>query len=175
MLYFSQVMRLGQFPLPEVVKRETNRQLLENNSVKQFVLDCPFRRAKPHELWEKDYTKYCEDNGLDPEPEKKFGTIIKNTKFKLANGKEIKYVKRKLIDPEDGKQKPYYVTTDYKVEEDRNPMISRYGNDVFNDLITAIETGSISQDDLQTLNERINNAMSVNIDVSDFEIEDPKG
>ena len=100
---------------------------------------------------------------------------VKNTKFKLANGKEIKYVKRKLIDPEDGKQKPYYVTTDYKVEEDRNPMISRYGNDVFNDLITAIETGSISQDDLQTLNERINNAMSVNIDVSDFEIEDPKG
>lgn len=170
MLYFSQVMRLGQFPLPNIVKGETNRQLLENNSVKQFVLDRPFRRAKPHELWEKDYTQYCEENGLEPLSEKKFGTIIKTCKF---NG--VKYIKRKLVDPADGKQKPYYVTTDYKPEETHNPMISRYGNNVFNDLITAIETGSIEQEDLQTLIERINNATSINIDFSDIEVEDPKG
>lgn len=175
MLYFSQVMRLGKFPLPDIVKKETARQLLDFNTVKQFVLDNPFRREKPATLLE-NYGKYCEENGLEAVSPKKFFIDLKNVKVKgIDSVKDVKYVKRKLVDPADGNQKNYYVTTDYKSDETHNPMISRYGNNVFNDLITAIETGSIEQEDLQTLIERINNATSINIDFSGIEIEDPKG
>lgn len=174
MLYFSQVMRLGKFPLPDIVKKETARQLLDFNTVKQFVLDNPFRKEKPATLLE-NYGKYCEENGLEAVSPKKFFIDLKNIKVKGIDGvKDVKYVKRKLVDPADGNQKNYYVTTDYKSDETHNPMISRYGNNVFNDLITAIETGSIEQEDLQILIERINNATSIKIDFSDIEVEDPK-
>lgn len=163
MLLFAQVMRLGKFPIPDVVKTETSKQLLEYNTVKQFILDNPFRRELPSVLREK-YEKYCEENSLEPVSKKKFGIDMKNIK---VNG--VKYVKRRLTDPETGKQKNYYVTTDYKSDETHNPMISRYGNDVFNDLITAIETGKVEQEDLQTLSECINNVMDINIDLSDIQ------
>lgn len=163
---FAQVLKLGYFPIPKEVENETNAQLLENNSVKQFVLDNPFRREKPTELYEK-YVDYCKESGLDPIGPKTFGTIIKNTDF---NG--VEYVKRKLSDPEDGgKQKPFYVTKDYNSKETPNPMISRYGNDFFNDLITTIKSHKLDRDDFELLKEIIDDeyfnypSLELNVDI----------
>ena len=167
MFLFAQVMRLGQFPIPDVVKKETDRQLLDFNTVKQFLQDNPFRREKPSVLRE-EYEEYCKQEGLEPVSAKRFGIDMKNIKIKI-NDNEIKYRKVKLPDPEDGKYKNYYIASDYKANETHNPMISRQGNDIFNDLVTAIETGNISQDDLQTLKEHIDNSLSHEIDISDFE------
>lgn len=168
MVLFSQVMRLGRFPLPDIAKDETSKQMLEYNSVKQFILDNPFRRELPCVLRER-YEKYCEENSLEPVSKKRFGIDMKNIEF---NG--VKYVKRKLIAPDDGKQKNYYVTTDYKTDEPYNSLISRYGSNVFNDLIMAIEEHSIEEDDLKRLREHIDNAVGFDIDMADFEIENPK-
>lgn len=168
MVLFAQVMRLGQFPIPDIVKEETSKQLLEFNTVKQFIMDNPFRIEKPKVLREK-YEEYCKQEGLEPVSAKRFGIDMKNIKI---NG--VKYIKRKLPDPEDGKYKNYYITSDYKTNETHNPMISRQGNDIFNDLVTAIARGNISQDDLQTLKEHIDNSLSHEVDLSDFEDLDMK-
>lgn len=151
MLFFSQVMRLGKFPIPDIVDNETNNQLLEFNTVKLFLLDNPFRKEKPCVLLEK-YKEYCSQEGYEPVSDKKFGTDIKNIKI---NG--VKYVKRKFTDPEDGKLKNYYVTSDYKSNEEHNPMVSRYGNDFFNDLIVAIKSHKLSSEDFELLKENIDN------------------
>ena len=167
MLLFSQVMRLGKFPITDIVKNETNKQLLEFNTVKQFLLDNPFRREKPCKLIEK-YKDYCTENGLEPVSGKKFGTDMKNIK---VNG--ITYRKKKLPDPEDGKYKYYYIPSDYKTNETYNPMLSRSGNELYNDLFVALEAGSLDYDELEKLQELISKEMFGKFNFSDIELDKP--
>lgn len=173
MLLFSQVMRLRQFPMPDVVKNETNKQLLEFNTVKQFLLDNPFRREKPCELFEQ-YENYCKENSLEAVSNKKFGMDIKNIK---VNG--ITYRKKKLVDPEDGKYKYYYISSDYNTNETYNPMLSISDEDLYNQLFTAIQTGSMNNEVLLKIQELVNNSFPFsfdlsNVDVSNFELNEPK-
>ena len=151
MQQFSQVLRLGKFPIPKIVEDETARQLLENNNIKQFVIDNPFKRELPLAVYEK-YKEYCNNNNLEPVSNKVFGDIIKNTEFN-----DIKYQKKKLTDPETGKQKYYYVSSDYNVKETYNPMVSLYGDDYIDNLINAIETHQLTNEEFNILKEHIDN------------------
>lgn len=162
MQHFSQVLRLGKFPIPKIVKDETARQLLENNNIKQFVIDNPFRRELPLVVYEK-YKDYCNNNNLEPVSNKVFGDIIKSTEFN-----DIKYQKKKLTDPETGKQKYYYVSSDYNIKETYNPMVSLYGDDYIENLINAIETHQLSNEEFNILKEHID---SRSLEYPDFDFE----
>lgn len=162
MQQFSQVLRLGKFPIPKIVEDETNRQLLENNNIKQFVIDNPFKRELPLVVYEK-YKDYCNNNNLEPVSNKVFGDIIKNTEFN-----DIKYQKKKLTDPETGKQKYYYVSNDYNIKETYNPMVSLYGDDYIDNLINAIETHQLSNEEFNILKEHID---SRSLEYPDFDFE----
>ena len=145
MLYFSQVMRLGQFPIPKAVETETTNQLLEFNSVKTFLLNYHFKKEKPSELYKK-YVAFCEDENYEPVKNKKFGTDIKTIE---VNG--ITYEKRRASDPETGKQKYFYFSSDYRKEDEHNPMLSNFDNESLNNVIQALYANEISKQEREAL------------------------
>lgn len=118
----------------------------------------------PLVVYEK-YKDYCNNNNLEPVSNKVFGDIIKSTEFN-----DIKYQKKKLTDPETGKQKYYYVSSDYNIKETYNPMVSLYGDDYIDNLINAIETHQLSNEEFNILKEHID-SRSLEYAELDFEID----
>ena len=99
---FSKVLERGSFTIPKVVEEATRNYLLNNNSVREFIIENPiFYIARTADYY-KDYTDWCDDNNKVAVGKAQFGTqVLKKYlkgRYSIGGGKRPCYYKVKDFD-----------------------------------------------------------------------------